>query len=81
MIAMPADVRVWLANGHTDMRRGMPVSTGCSVARRATPFPFSSCTMSCRSFIDRASRSMRVTTSVSPGCTKSSSTCSSRANA
>ena len=23
MIAMPAGVRVWLANGHTDMRRGM----------------------------------------------------------
>ena len=23
MIAMPTGVRVWLANGHTDMRRGM----------------------------------------------------------
>ena len=23
MIALPAGVRVWLANGHTDMRRGM----------------------------------------------------------
>ena len=23
MISMPAGVRVWLANGHTDMRRGM----------------------------------------------------------
>lgn len=33
--------------------------------------------MSWRSFIERARRSMRVTTRVSPGCTKSSSTCSS----
>ncbi len=43
------------------------VSTGCSVARNATPQPFSSWTMSCRSFNDRARRSMRVTTRVSPG--------------
>ncbi len=37
----------------------------------------SSSWMSCRSFMNRASRSMRVTTKVLPGCTKSSSTCSS----
>jgi transposase len=24
MIAIPGDVRVWLATGHTDMRRGFP---------------------------------------------------------
>jgi ABC-type uncharacterized transport system ATPase component len=53
------------------------VSIGCSVARRATPRFFNSCTISCRSFIDRARRSMRVTMSASPGRTKSSSTCSS----
>ena len=38
----------------------VPVSTGCSVARNATPRPFSSWTMSCRSFNDRARRSLGV---------------------
>jgi len=27
MIAIPGNVRVWLATGHTDMRRGFPMRT------------------------------------------------------
>ena len=42
----------------------VPVSTGGSVAFSETPLALSSCTMSCRSFSERARRSMRVTTSV-----------------
>ncbi len=38
----------------------VPVSTGCSVAFNATPLALSSCTIPCRSFSERASRSMRV---------------------
>ena len=45
----------------------VPVLIGCSVARNATRLSFSSRTMSCRSFNERASRSMRVTTRASPG--------------
>jgi hypothetical protein len=38
MIALPIDVRVWLAAGHTDMRRGMKYAiarvVGCQVEDR-----------------------------------------------
>ncbi|TCM05794.1 hypothetical protein C8J41_10611 [Sphingomonas sp. PP-CC-3G-468] len=55
----------------------VPVSIGCFFASSAMPLPFNSYTISCRSFIDRASRSIRVTTKVSPLRRKSSKTCSS----
>ncbi len=42
------------------------VSMGWSAARKKAPFRFSSRTMSCRSPIERASRSIRVTTNSSP---------------
>ncbi len=71
------DVAVRFAQGPGE-NLGDRVSTHRgSVALSATPLPFSSWTMSCRSFIDRASRSMRVTTSVSPERRKSSRICSS----
>jgi hypothetical protein len=43
----------------------VPMSTGCWVTFSETPLAFSSGTISCRSFNDRARRSKRVTTSVS----------------
>lgn len=55
----------------------VPVSTGCSVVRRMTLLPFNSYLPSCRSFMGRARRSMRVTIKVLPGCTESGSACSS----
>ena len=53
------------------------VSIGCSVARSAAPFAFSTRTTSCRSAMERARRSTRVTTRVSPERTKSKSVASS----
>jgi hypothetical protein len=46
------------------------VSMGCSVAFSAAPFALSVRTMSCRSAMERARRSTRVTKSVSPFLTK-----------
>gem|GEM_PF-6821150 len=41
---------------------GLP---GCSIALSVAPFDFSSLTMSCKSPIERANRSIRVTTKLS----------------
>jgi hypothetical protein len=46
------------------------VSIGCSGAFKETPLAFTARTMSCRSPMLRARRSIRVTISVSPGCRK-----------
>ncbi len=58
------------ANTPSMSRKALPaalrVSMGCSVALRVTPRSFNAYTMSCRSLILRARRSILVTTSVSP---------------
>ena len=69
------------ANTPSMSRNALPaaveVSIGCSVALSAAPLALSTLTTSCRSPMERASRSTRVTTSVSPARTKSSRVASS----
>lgn len=55
------------------MPAALRVLMGCSVALRVTPRSFNAYTMSCRSLMLRARRSILVTTSVSPRRRKSSS--------